>query len=92
MSKKTHRLTTSIRMLDVNGDTHTTMTVSLETHGQCVRPEGWVHIAVEGDIHSPGAKSKRQRPFEISVGDEQVLALAQMLNDYVEQRRFLPAS
>ena len=85
-----HDLTTSIRMVWVNGENVTGMTVSLSTHGQGVRPEGWINISVEHDFRDGPRKSPRRKPVSITVEDAQVEALAQMLLDYVSQRKHLP--
>lgn len=87
--KHFHDLSTSLRMTWINGENVTGMTVSLSTHGQGARPEGWINISVEHDFRDGPRKSPRRQPVSITVEDAQVEALAQMLLDYVAQRKHL---
>ena len=87
-----HDISSSIRMRWINGSNKTGMTITLETHGQGIRPEGWINISVEGDFSDGPNKRRRQSPLSIMVEDEQAEALAQMLLDYVAQRKHLTKS
>lgn len=79
-----------MRLTEYRGEQIISMTVELDTHGEGVRPHGFVNIRVSGSNDAPGSRSPRLRPLEITIDDLDVLALAHFLNAYVEQRKHLP--
>lgn len=87
--KSLHSASASLRLTEYIGDEIISMHVELDTHGEGVRPEGFVNIRVFGTSDGARAKPSR-RPLEISVDDKEVLALAHFLTAYVEQRKHLP--